>query len=290
MTPRPMVDDDVDRVVLLARRTFNDLVQRRHEDPWLPPDDAPIDERSQLRHRTILANDPDGCWVVEDDEGLVGAALATRVGWLWFLSLLVVRPGRQGGGIGRALMDVALVSARDAEGAGIAASSDPPALHRYARAGFRLVPTLHAKGVPAAADLVLPEGVRRGGAGDLEHCQAVARRIRGVDHGPYLQLALDSGGVLFLTDGGYAVGREGTTWLVATEDLGDAARLLRASWTTAAEREGGPVAEVSWITSEHPWAVDTALEAGLRLSVSGPLCVRGRLEITPTYLPNGAFW
>ena len=75
------------------------------------------------RIRRLIATDPGGAWVAETPDGaLAGAALALVREGLWGLSLLVVDPGRQSAGVGRALLDRALAYGDTARAAG---SSSP---------------------------------------------------------------------------------------------------------------------------------------------------------------------
>ena len=106
----------------------------------------------------------------EDGGELTGAAIALVREGVWGLSLLVVRPGRQSSGLGRALLDRALAYGDAVRGGIILASPDPRALRLYARAGFELHPTVDATGVPrgvATAPEVRPFA-------DADHAMAAA--------------------------------------------------------------------------------------------------------------------
>ena len=115
-----MTDEDVPGAHRVMAAAFAELEQRTHE----PPDAA----AAYVRFRRILATDPGGCWVAEDEAGLAGAALALVREGVWGLSLLVVRPDAQSGGIGRELLARALAHGDGAAGAIILASPDPRAL------------------------------------------------------------------------------------------------------------------------------------------------------------------
>jgi GNAT superfamily N-acetyltransferase len=68
----------------------------------MPDDLGPL--RRLLAH--LLETDPDRFWVAVDDDGVVeGFSSASLRDGLWFLAMLFVRPGLQGGGVGSALMD-----------------------------------------------------------------------------------------------------------------------------------------------------------------------------------------
>ena len=95
----------------------------------------------------LLATDPGGCWVAEDDAGLLGVAISFRRELLWCLASFAVRPGLQGRGIGRPLLEAALshsqrLPARHA--VGLARTPRPCA--GYAAAGFALHPQMWLTG------------------------------------------------------------------------------------------------------------------------------------------------
>ena len=46
---------------------------------------------------------------------------------------------------------------------------------------------------------------------------------------------------------------------------------------------------VRWITGEQEWAIRVVLEAGLRLSATGALCVRGSPGTLRPFVPSGPF-
>ena len=124
--------EDVPAVHELSNATFEDLSRRRNEEP--EPAEDPAGSHIRLRH--LLATDPGGCWVADDEDGEpAGVAIALVREGVWGLSLLVVRPDRQSTGLGRALLDRALAYADGARGGIILASPDPRALRVYARAG-----------------------------------------------------------------------------------------------------------------------------------------------------------
>jgi len=51
-----------------------------------------------------LKDDPDGLWVAEDADEILGFAFSWVCGDLWFLAELFVSPGHEGRGIGRELL------------------------------------------------------------------------------------------------------------------------------------------------------------------------------------------
>jgi GNAT superfamily N-acetyltransferase len=277
---RPMRPDDAAAVHETATAAFADLARRQGQPP--PPADPGV---GQVRIRHLQRTDPGGAWVAERGGELVGAALALVREGVWGLSLLVVRPQDQSGGVGRALLAAALAHGRDARGGIILASSDPRALRAYARAGFAMHPAVEATGRPGPG--AAPPSVREGGPADLPLTEAVDRAVRGAAHGDDLMAMLATGNrLLVVPDRGYAVLREGEVRLLAARDAQAARDLLRAALARF-----GPEAEakVDWITSDQGWAVDVVLDAGLSLRPDGAVFVRGEVGPFSPYLPSGAY-
>ena len=278
---RPMTDEDVPGAHLVMAAAFADLGRRTHE-PLAPPPDAAA---AYVRLRRILATDPGGCWVAEDEAGLAGAALALVREGVWGLSLLVVRPDAQSGGIGRELLARALAHGDGAAGGIILASPDPRALRSYARAGFALHPTLTATGAPRAR--IGCADVRPFEPGDHELAARIDRHVRGAAHGADLD-ALAEGGceLLVLPERGYAVHRGGSVKTIAALDDEAAGALLRS---VLARVPPGGSAEIDWIGSPQQWAVEVAVQAGLELRPHGAVCLRGAVGSFRPYLPGGAY-
>ena len=65
---------------------------------------------------------------------------------LWCLATYAVRPGLQGQGIGRPLLEAALHHGRGCLRGMLSASSDPKAMRRYRAAGFELHPQMFLPG------------------------------------------------------------------------------------------------------------------------------------------------
>src|SRR3954468_11063553 len=156
---RPMRGDEIPHVVRMNLEAFDDL-ERRLVHPGPPPDDMPHGvpqpiDRHVVRLRRCLATDPGGCWVATRRERIVGCAIGIRREGLWGLSLLVVHPTAQSGGVGRELLRLAWEYGAGASGQVILSSRDPRAVRAYARLGLALHPSISAAGIPrgvAAAD------------------------------------------------------------------------------------------------------------------------------------------
>jgi predicted N-acetyltransferase YhbS len=278
---RPMTEDDVAGVHEMFVAAFEDLELRLHQPPPPPRDPA----GSYKRLRRILATDPAGSWVAEDEHGIVGVALAILREGLWGLSLLAVRPDAQSSGTGRELLARALAYGNGAAGCVILASPDPRALRAYARAGFTLHPSLSATGAPRA--MVGCADVRPFEPGDHELAERVDRAVRGAPHGADLDALADGGcELLVLPERGYAAHRDGSVKTVAAFDEEAAGALLR---TVLARIPPGGSAEVDWITSAQQWAIDVAVAARLELRPAGAVALRGDVGAFRPYLPGGAY-
>ncbi len=145
--------DDAPAVHEVALAAFADLA-RRSGRPDFPPGDLAA-AHGRLRH--LVGTDPGGAWVAERAGEIAGAALALVREGVWGLSLLVVRPGAQSTGLGRALLERALTLGEGTRGGIILASEDARAMRAYARAGFALHPSVSASGPPR--DTPRPEGI-----------------------------------------------------------------------------------------------------------------------------------
>ena len=279
---RPMLREDALPVHELAGRTFAELEERLHE----PPSPLTPPETALVRFHQLLDRDPGGAWVAERHGQLIGAALAIDRDGLWGLSLLVVDPAHQSGGLGRALLSRSLeYGGGGRRGAVILASPDSRALRAYSRAGFAPHPCLHASGRPQGVDA--PSGVREGGAGDLELTERVDLAVRGVAHGSDIDALLRAGcRLLVAEDRGYAMVGRGSVRLLAAFDDDAAADLLRAALASVPP---GEEFSVDWVTAHQAWAIGPVLDAGLALSVNGAVFVRGDVGPFRPYLPSGAY-
>jgi GNAT superfamily N-acetyltransferase len=264
----------------LAFAAFSDLERRQGDPPVEPPPDAVIERR----FRYVIESDPQGAWLAEQDGRPVGAALAILREGLWGLSMLVVHPDAQSGGIGRALLERTLRYGDGARGGIIASSGDSRALRAYARAGFALHPTAGASGVPRR--LEMPPGVREGSLADLGLTEAVDRAVRGAAHGSDIETLLADSRMFVVERRGYALARSDHLALLAATDEDAARDLLRAVIATAPEGES---IRIEYLTAAQGWAVGVVLQAGLALAVHNALFLRGDVGPFRPYLPSGAY-
>jgi GNAT superfamily N-acetyltransferase len=277
--------DDVPAAEQISSDAFYDIDVRTARAIDSSPQRRPPERSARWIERTrgLVDTDPEGCWVAETDDEIVGFATSIVRERLWALITFAVLPGRQGLGIGKALLDAALRCGRDCEVAMIAASDDPLALRRYHVAGFAAYPQLLFRGEVDRSALRPVHGVRDGTPADLEWIDDLDRRLRGGPHGSdHESLAAMSD--LIVTDArtGYAYTASDGCALVAGSDPTVASTLL---WECLARSDAE--FELSHVTTANRWAIDIALSVRLSMSTNGYLCLRGSDPPT-SYIHNGA--
>lgn len=280
-----MTEADIGPVRGVADAAFGALNEAMHEPPH--PEPSPeMAQRRRWRLAHVLQHDPEGSLVAEADGRVVGSALALRRGDLWHLSLLVVDPAQQGAGVGRRLLDAALVTAQGAARAMILSSRDPRAIRRYVLAGFDLVPSMNASGTIDRSALPAPDGVREGD--DLDFADAVAREVRGASYRLEVE-GFTVAGPLIVTEEHDGRGFAWTTptgpLVLAATSPSAARRLL---WEALARTTDEDTVAVEWITADAGWAADIVVRAGLAVKPKGPMLLRGWRPGGP-WLPNGAW-
>lgn len=279
-----MEPDDLARAEAVWDEAHRTLLVENHL-PTLERTPAFV-ERRRRRFAPLLSTDPGGSWVATEDGIVVGVAQAHVPGDRWVLATLGVRPGRQEGGLGRALLERTLRVGRSAALGAIFSSPDPRAVHRYASAGFDLHPTAVGYG-PARKQVASPDGVALGSAADLGLVDAVDRAARGSIRTEDVAFQLDDGcELLFDDDRGYVLVRGGMVLSLAAVDEGTARRLLSAA---VARCPTGESVNVSWITARQQWAVQVLVAACVSLYVHEGVMTRGPWEPDRPYLPSGIF-
>jgi ribosomal protein S18 acetylase RimI-like enzyme len=283
---RPMMAADADGVYRTSSEALPATAEERQQVMSRSAEEV---GRRKERYLHFLKHDPEGAWVAVDGDRVVGVALAIVREGVWVLSLFAVAGNYRNEGIGRELLDRALLYAEGCRGAMIASSTNPAAMRRYALAGFALQPTLMAGGKVRRESLPAGLKAREGTEADLERAAGIDRTVRGAPHGPDLEFMLQTGSRLLVADGpegnGYAVVWEGSPALLAATTPETATDLL---WSCLAESKDADI-EVHWITSAQNWALPVVLKAGLSLSPAGPICTRGELGPLTPYLPSGPF-
>jgi GNAT superfamily N-acetyltransferase len=288
---RPMRHDDIADVERLTDEGFLDhdrrTLPRGRPEPAGRSAHGSAAWRRRMEH--ILGHDPQGCWVAEDDSGLVGVSAAMTRDLTWVLATFVVRPGFQGRGLGKQLLDASLSYGRGCLRGMIAASSDPKAARRYRLAGFTLHPSMSLTGVVDRAQLPVVERMREGSPADLDLMNSVDRQVRDAAHGVDHEL-LASAYRLVVSDrstgSGYAyVDQAGGPYLLAATNRRTATDLL---WETLAASSPDVPCSIRRVTPVNEWAVDVGLAARMDLFTNGYLALRHMKPPAP-YLPSGHF-
>jgi GNAT superfamily N-acetyltransferase len=290
MTPviRPMRPEDVETAERVSDEGFYELDSRTRRA------DGPAPQRRSEAHRAVwiqrtrhfVEHDPGGCWVAEDDSGVVGIATSFRRETLWCLATYAVLPSRQGQGIGKPLLAAAMTHGRSCTRAMLSASSDGRAVRIYRQAGFDLHPQMYLSGTVDRSALPVIEKVRDGSASDVELMDSLDRAARGAGHGVDHELMLRTWRLLVSdtsTGAGYAyLDERGRLGLLAASNRRTATRLL---W--AALAQGPEEAAVPHVTAANQWVLDVGFAARLSLHQEGYLGLRGMKPPAP-YVHNGA--
>ena len=284
---RPMRADDVADAERLSDASFHELDTRTFQRNWPEPQRRAGSRQVQWikRTRRMVETDPGGCWVVEDATGLIGLATSYRRELMWCLATYAVRPGLQGRGVGRPLLEAAMSHSHGCLRGMLSSSSDPLAARRYPQAGFALHPQMFLTGTVDRSAIPVIEKVREGTPGDLDLLDSLDRRVRGAAHGDLHDLLADMGRLLVSdtsTGSGYAYVNDGGIALLAATNRRTAARLM---WAALADSSGE--FSVHHITAANGWAIDVGMAAQLQLQQSGYLGLRGMKPPAP-YVHNGA--
>src|SRR5215469_7996649 len=159
VTFRPMTEADVPAAVAAFESGF--LAMRARYSLPVTGNTIQDERRRQERTRHFLGTDPQGSWVAEDEGVVVGMSQSfVREGY-WMLSQLGTVPGRQGRGVGKELLRLAL-SHGEGDGPGtIQCSRDPKAMALYASFGFTLHPVVAAWGPMRPGGVERPDDVAR---------------------------------------------------------------------------------------------------------------------------------
>ncbi len=282
---RPATVGDLAACGEIWRDALNDYLGRLNL-PLIPPEVAAI---ARL-HAHLLATDAERFQVAVRRDGpgrserIIGFGAAARREGVWFLSMLFVRPGEQGAGLGRALLarmmpadDVILATATD--------RAQPISNALYATYGMvPRMPLLNLVGRPTDASDVepLPAGVTalpfaatasgsRSGEGHRDLDAAVAAldtEVLGFAHPLDHRFLRDEGrlGYLYRAADGSTVGygytsEAGRVGPVAVRDQAMLSGVLGHLLTVVTPRGASAV----WVPGRADQAVVALLRAGLRL-------------------------
>jgi ribosomal protein S18 acetylase RimI-like enzyme len=288
---RPMTEADVPGAVAAFDTGF--LAMRTRYGLPVTGNSIQIERWRQTRTRRLLASDPGGSWVAEDEGTIIGMSQSFVREDYWVLSQLGTVPGRQGGGVGRELLRLAL-SHGDPHGPGtIQCSRDPKAMALYTSFGFALHPVVAGWGMvrpgaverPAAVVRHEPEQVTDR---ELSMVTAIDRKVRGSARSEDITAMLAPPGarLLLLADQAYAVARDERLVTLGARNEESASLVLRAM---LAESPPGETVEVNWITAGQQWAIAVLVESGVELQPYGPVMVRGMDGPPSPYIPSGGY-
>ncbi|MFN8194902.1 MAG: GNAT family N-acetyltransferase [Nocardioidaceae bacterium] len=288
---RPMTADDVAAAELLSADAYLEVDQRSRPRSWPEPARRSRSRASDWHARTLhlIGTDPGGCWVADRDGEVVGFATSLVRELMWILASYAVRPGVQGGGIGRQLLEAALAHGRGCLRGMLNASPDPRAVRLYRSIGFDLLPQMLLWGRVDRADLPVVRHVRDGGSEDLDLLDSLDRRVRGAAHGPD-HAVMGRRFRLLVTDrpagSGYAyVDADGSTAVLAATTRRAATSLL---WEGLAASDPDVPVQVGHVSPANQWALDVAVAARLEIHSRGFLGLRHHADPAP-YVPHPTF-
>ena len=104
ITYRPARSEDLDEAVRVVQQAGNDLRTRHGGQAAAAPPPTAF-------QKFCLAEDPDGLWVAETGETIVGFGFSWMTEKFWYLSQLFIKPETQAKGIGQALLSKTLLQA-----------------------------------------------------------------------------------------------------------------------------------------------------------------------------------
>jgi len=104
ITYRPAKVEDLEEAERVVQEAGNELRIRHGRQPWPAP--PPI-----AFPKFCLGEDPNGLWVAEHGDTIIGFGFSWMTEKFWFLSQLFVRPETQAKGIGQALLSKTLMQA-----------------------------------------------------------------------------------------------------------------------------------------------------------------------------------
>jgi GNAT superfamily N-acetyltransferase len=291
VTLRPMTDADVPAAVKAFDSGF--LAMRARFGLPVTGSSLQDERRRQDRTRHFLGTDPGGSWVADDEGAIIGMSQSFVRENYWMLSQLGTVPGRQGHGLGRELLRLAL-SHGDPESPGtIQCSRDPKAMALYSSFGFALHPVVAAWGTMRTGAVQRPDDVTRYEPEQVTDTElavvtAIDRKVRKSARKVDIQSMLSQPGnrLLLHGDQGYAVAKDERIITLGARNEESAARVLR---TMLAEAPDGETVEVNWLTSAQQWAIRVLTQAGIELQPYGPVMVRGMESPPSPYIPSGGY-
>ena len=291
VTFRPMTEVDVPAAVAAFDSGMLAMLAR-HALP-VTRNTIQDERRRQDRTRHVLGTDPEGSWVAEEEGVVVGMSQSFVREDYWMLSQLGTLPGRQGRGVGKELLRLALTHGDPQSPGTVQCSRDPKAMALYTSFGFVLHPVVAAWGAMRPGALERPPEVERYEPEqvtdrELRIVTAVDRKVRGAARTVDIvsMLAQPGNRLLLHSDRGYAVAKDDRIVTLGARDEESATMVLQ---TMLAEAPVGETIEINWLTSAQQWAIRVVVEAGIELQPFGPVMVRGMDGPPAPYIPSGGY-
>ncbi len=291
VTFRPMSEADVPAAVAAFDSGLLAMLAR-HQLP-VTGNSIQDERRRKDRTRHFLGTDPDGSWVADEGGVVIGMSQSFIREDYWTLSQLGTVPGRQGHGVGRELLRLALSHGDQHSPGTIQCSRDPKAMALYTSFGFVLHPVVAAWGVMRPGSVERPDEVTRYAPDEVtEHeldvISVIDRKVRGSARTVDIVSMLSQPGnrLLLHADQGYSVSRDERIVTLGARHEESASLVLRAM---LAETPAGETIEINWLTSAQQWAIRLVVEAGIELVPYGPVMVRGMDGPPSPYIPSGGY-
>ena len=191
----------------------SDAYRKINESHGFPPDFSGPEETTQ-RLQQVFSSPSYYCVVAESDGRVVGNVCLDKRAVVAAVGPVSVDPTAQDRGIGRRMLDAVLDHAREQRFAGVRlvqTSFHNRSLALYASLGFEVREPLAL--LQGRTELRALDGysVRAARAADLEACNALCRRVHGMDRGRELAERVDQGAARIVEHGGRLVGY--ASWL-----------------------------------------------------------------------------
>jgi ribosomal protein S18 acetylase RimI-like enzyme len=291
VTFRRMTETDVDGAVHAFDSGF--LAMRARYGLPITASSLQDERRRQNRTRHFLTTDPEGSWVADDEGVIVGMSQSTVREDYWMLSQLATVPGRQGRGVGRELLRLALSHGDPASPGTIQCSRDPKAMALYSSFGFSLHPVVAGWGHIRPGAVSRPPEVTRYEPSEITENElgvvtAIDRKVRGSARTVDVErmLAEEGNRLLLHEDQAYAVAKDERIVTLGATNEESASLVLR---TMLAEAPYGETIEVNWLGAAQQWAIRIMTEVGIELQPYGPVMVRGMPGPPSPYIPSGGY-
>lgn len=295
MTYRAARAEDLQCAGELVVHSLNELCERHGFGP-IATMRPPIFSQFSLR------DDPDGLWLAEEADQILGFAFSWVCGDLWFLAQLFVSPGHQGRGIGHQLLRLTFEHAVNAKAAVRALIT--PAFNHVSQGlyvGHGLFPRCSIYSFSVERDDLIrrvsdKEELRctplANAPSHFDHLATIDACVLGVSRAKHHRFLLNDGtsrGVLLYTDHecvGYAYVSEGNIGPLAVTRKA----LLRSAFRTALKlAASGAVPQVSaFIPGPCEAALSVAIKHGMRVKVPMVLMSSSDFGNWAQYLPRNA--